>query len=189
MRIVGGALRGRRLEAPGTNDTRPTADRIRQAVFNIIEHAIADFTLDGAHALDLFAGTGALGFEALSRGAATCIFIDNDTAACRLITRNAAALGLSDRVSVMKRDATLLREAQGDDGGRRLVLLDPPYGRDLAGAAIISGLNGGWLAPDALIVAEEYSDYSISWPPLTHVIDRRSWGRASVTFARVETPP
>ena len=189
MRIVGGELRGRRLEAPETGDTRSTADRIRQAVFNIIEHAIADFTLEGAHVLDLFAGTGALGFEALSRGAATCHFVDDDAATCRLISRNATALGLSDRVLISRRDATLLGDAVGDDGGRHLVFLDPPYGRDLAGAAISSALHGGWLEHGALIVAEESADSSIAWPPRTCVIDRRSWGRTSVTFARVEMRP
>lgn len=185
MRIVGGALRGRKLEAPATGDTRPTADRIRQAVFNIIEHGFKDFSLEGTHVLDLFAGTGALGFEALSRGAATSLFVDSDPEACRLIGRNAANLGLSDRVTVARRDATQLGGARGSDGGRLLVFLDPPYGRDLAGPAIARALENGWIAAGALIVAEESAEYSIPWPPNVVVADRRSWGRTSVTFARL----
>lgn len=187
MRIVGGALRGRQLEAPQTSDTRPTADRIRQAIFNILEHGMPGFALEGARVLDLFAGTGALGFEALSRGAATCLFVDRDVTACRLIARNAATLGLSDRASVMRLDATQLPAAEAGDGNRQLLFLDPPYGHGLASAAITSAMDGGWLARGAFVVVEESSASSITWPSPVHLVSRRTWGRTSVAFARLES--
>jgi 16S rRNA (guanine966-N2)-methyltransferase len=185
MRIVGGTLRGRRLLSPSDNRTRPTSDRVRQAVFNIVEHGIDDFALERARVLDLFAGTGALGLEALSRGADTCIFVDTDMAACGIIADNIAAFGLSARTTVLRRDATALGQARPSEGSRQLVLLDPPYGRDLAGPTLASALAGGWIAAGALIVAEEAAGTSVGWPPEVQVVDRRQWGGTTVAFARL----
>jgi 16S rRNA (guanine966-N2)-methyltransferase len=185
MRIVGGRLRGRRLIAPSDNRTRPTSDRVREAVFNIIAHGLDGFELDNADVLDLFAGTGALGLEALSRGAGTCIFVDADMAACRVIADNVAALGLAGKAGVLRRDATALGEAGPRQRARRLILLDPPYGRDLAAPALASALAGGWIAPAALIVAEEAADSPVVWPPAFTVLDRRAWGGTTVAFARL----
>jgi 16S rRNA (guanine966-N2)-methyltransferase len=189
VRIIGGDLRGRRIGAPATDHTRPTADRIRQAVFNILEHGNISLSLPGARVLDVFAGTGALGFEALSRGADHCIFIDANVAACRLIARNAANLGLTNRIHIQRTDATSLPSpdsATAGHGGRNLVFMDPPYGRGLAESALARIVEGGWLAAKALIVVEEAAGQSIVWPAGFRVIDRRTWGRTSVTFARSE---
>jgi 16S rRNA (guanine966-N2)-methyltransferase len=160
---------------------------VRQAVFNILEHGMPGLALEGARALDLFAGTGALGFEALSRGAAACLFVDSDAAACRLIKRNAARLGLAGRTSILRLDATQLPAAAAGDGDRQLLFLDPPYGHGLAAAALERAIAGGWLARNALIVVEESSASSITWPPQVRLVSRRAWGRTSVAFARLES--
>jgi len=153
MRIVGGALRGRTLAAPKSQSIRPTADRLRESLFNILAHAYGD-PVSGARVLDLFAGTGALGLEALSRGAAFALFIDDGAEARALIRENVAALGLGGVSHIFRRDATRLGQAQPVEPFS-LVFLDPPYGKGLAEKALESARDGGWLTPDALIVVEE----------------------------------
>jgi 16S rRNA (guanine966-N2)-methyltransferase len=132
MRIVGGKFRGRPLATPAHEGTRPTSDRVREAVFNILAHGIEDFSFDGVKVLDLFAGTGALGLEALSRGAAFCLFVEEDAEARGLIRRNVEALGLTGVTKIFRRDATDLGEA-GNRGDAGLVFLDPPYARARVG--------------------------------------------------------
>jgi 16S rRNA (guanine966-N2)-methyltransferase len=153
MRVVGGRLRGRTIASPASRDIRPTADRLREALFNILMHAYGD-PLGGARVLDLFAGTGALGIEAVSRGAAFTLFVDNGAEARALLRQNVEALGLGGVTKVYRRDATRLGPAHPLEPFS-LAFLDPPYGRGLAEQALASLREGGWLTREALIVVEE----------------------------------
>src|SRR5262249_33986171 len=153
MRIVGGRLRGRALAAPKSDAIRPTADRLREALFNILLHAYDD-PISGARVLDLFAGTGALGLEALSRGAAFVLFVDEGAQARALLRENVGALGLGGATRVSGRDATGLGAAHPLEPFS-LAFLDPPYGQGLAERALAAARAGGWLTADALIVVEE----------------------------------
>lgn len=153
MRVVGGRLRGRSLSGPSSQAIRPTADRLREALFNILVHAYGD-PVTGARVLDLFAGTGALGIEALSRGAVFTLFVDDGAEARALLRENVAALGLGGVTRVFRRDATKLGPAHPIEPFS-LIFLDPPYGRELAATALQSARDGGWLAPTALVVVEE----------------------------------
>jgi 16S rRNA (guanine966-N2)-methyltransferase len=153
MRIVGGRWRGRALTAPKSQAIRPTADRLRESLFNILAHAYGD-PITGARVLDLFAGTGALGLEALSRDAAFVLFVDDGAEARALLRGNVEALGAGGATRVFRRDATRLGAAHPVEPFS-LVFLDPPYGRGLAEKALASARDGGWLAPGALVVVEE----------------------------------
>ncbi len=183
MRIVGGRFRGRPLATPSDEATRPTSDRVREAIFNILAHGIRDFDLEGAKVLDLFAGTGALGLEALSRGASFCLLVEESAEARALIRRNVEALGLTGVTKIFRRDATDLGAA-GSRGGHGLVFLDPPYGRDLAEPALTSAAAGGWLAPGAIAVIEERMGAAVTLPAGFELLDRRTWGDTEATFAR-----
>jgi 16S rRNA (guanine966-N2)-methyltransferase len=183
MRIVGGQFRGRALVAPGDDRTRPTSDRVRESVFNILLHGIPGFELEGAKVLDLFAGTGALGLEALSRGAAFCLFVEEEAEARALIRRNVEALGLTGVTKVFRRDATDLGPA-GRNGGFTLVFLDPPYGHGLSERALASAVAGGWLAPGAIAVIEERKGTAVGLPLGFAALDQRTWGDTHVRFAR-----
>lgn len=188
MRVVGGKFRGRPLAAPADQKTRPTSDRVREAVFNILAHGIEGCVIDGAAVLDLFAGTGALGIEALSRGAASCLFVEEDPEARGLIRRNIESLGLTGVTKIYRRDATDL----GDAGNRQpfqLVFLDPPYGKGLGEKALTSAAAGGWLADGAAIVLEERAGVAIAWPSGFEPLDHRSWGDTQVSFARFRSEP
>lgn len=184
MRIVAGKFRGRPLAAPADDRTRPTSDRVREAVFNILEHGVPGFAIAGARVLDLFAGTGALGIEALSRGAAYCLFVEEDAQARALIRRNVEALGLTGATKIFRRDATVLGPA-GRQTGYTLAFLDPPYGQGLAERALASAAQGGWLAPGAVAVIEERKGTAIALPPDCAALDQRSWGDTQVLFARL----
>ena len=153
MRVVGGSLRGRALAGPKSAAIRPTADRLRESLFNILLHAYGD-PVAGARVLDLFAGTGALGIEALSRGAAFALFVDQSAEARALLRENVTALGLGGTSRIFRRDATKLGPAHPLEPFS-LAFLDPPYGQGLAQAALSSALAGGWLLPNALVVVEE----------------------------------
>lgn len=184
MRIVGGRLRGLKLAELGPGDPaaqlRPTSDRVREAIFNLLVNGGHGDVLTGARVLDLFAGTGALGLEALSRGAARVAFVDDGAAARALLRRNielARAQGVSD---VWRRDATALGPNRGPGYG--LVFLDPPYGRGLGERAVESALAGGWLAPGALVVWEEGAPPVL--PPGLVPLDQRRYGETVVTLAR-----
>lgn len=183
MRIVGGQFRGRPLAAPSDDRVRPTSDRVREAVFNILEHGIPDFAVPGAKVLDLFAGTGALGLEALSRGAAFCLFVEEGAEARALIRRNVEALGLTGATKIFRRDATDLGPA-GRNGGFTLAFLDPPYGEGLAERALASAAAGGWLAPGAVAVIEERKGVAVALPAGFAALDQRSWGDTQALFAR-----
>ena len=173
MRVVGGRLRGRALAGPKSKAIRPTADRLREALFNILAHAYGD-PVTGARVLDLFAGTGALGIEALSRGAAFALFVDDTAEARALIRENVAALGLGGVSKIFRRDATRLGEAH-PVAPFSLVFLDPPYGQNLAAPALASARDGGWFSPDALIVVEEAMESAFAAPEGFTELERRAY--------------
>jgi 16S rRNA (guanine966-N2)-methyltransferase len=161
---------------------RPTSDRVREAIFNILAHGIADFALEDARVLDLFAGSGALGLEALSRGAAHCLFVEQAASARASIRRNVEALGLTGVTKIFRRDATDLGTAPHGVAAR-LAFLDPPYGKGLAEPALRSLSAGGWLASGAVIVIEEAKTTPLALPPPYRAIDQRIWGDTQVSFA------
>lgn len=180
MRIVGGEFRGRPLAAPRTQAIRPTTDRTREAVFNVLEHRFDD-RLDGARVLDLFAGTGALGLEAVSRGASHALFVEEGVEGRGLIRSNVEALGLTGRTRLLRRDATDLG-AVGTLAPFDVVFADPPYGKRLGEAALASTLDGGWLNPDALAVVEEAVGSPFQPPPAFRQIDERRYGDTVIRF-------
>jgi 16S rRNA (guanine966-N2)-methyltransferase len=173
MRIVGGRLRGRTLAAPRSDAIRPTADRLRESLFNILAHAYGD-PVTGARVLDLFAGTGALGLEALSRGAAFALFVDDGAPARALLRENVATLGLGGSSRIFRRDATRLGAAHPIEPFS-LAFLDPPYGRGLAEQALVAARAGGWLAPGALAVVEEAAKAPFAAPEGYDELERRSY--------------
>jgi 16S rRNA (guanine966-N2)-methyltransferase len=182
MRIAGGRLRGRALAAPTSQAIRPTADRLREALFNILVHAYGD-PVTGARVLDLFAGTGALGLEALSRGAAFTLFIDDAAEARALLRENVAALGLGGATRIFRRDARKLGMAH-PVGPFSLAFLDPPYGRGLAEAALASARAGGWLTPEALIVVEEAASAGFAPPAGFDEVERRRYDDTALIVLR-----
>jgi 16S rRNA (guanine966-N2)-methyltransferase len=182
MRIVGGRLRGRALAAPKSQAIRPTADRLREALFNVLVHAYDD-PISDARVLDLFAGTGALGLEALSRGAAFALFVDDDAQARALLRENVAALGLGGVSRIFRRDAVKLGMAHPVEPFS-LAFLDPPYGKDLAQKALLSARAGGWLLPDALIVVEEAAKAAFAAPAGFDELERRRYDDTALIVLR-----
>src|SRR3974390_2536727 len=171
MRVVGGRLKGRNLAAPASRDIRPTADRLRESLFNILIHAY-DNPIADARVLDLFAGTGALGIEAVSRGAKFALFIDNGAEARALMRNNVEALGLGGVTKIYRRDATHLGPAHPVEPFS-LVFLDPPYAKGLAEKALASLRTGGWLTPEALLVVEEAKAAGFAAPAGVGEVGRR----------------
>jgi 16S rRNA (guanine966-N2)-methyltransferase len=182
MRIIGGRLKGRILECPLTGAIRPTSDRLRESLLNILAHAY-DEPYAGARVIDLFAGTGALGFEALSRGASFSLMVDQGAEAAALIRGNAEVLGLSGSAQILRRDARKLGEAPAE-GRFSLAFLDPPYGKGLAPPALVALRDGGWLAKDALVIVEESGKSATELPEGFSLIEERSYGQTRVIFAR-----
>ena len=181
MRIIGGALRGTALAAVGKGDTaahlRPTTDRVRESLFNLLAHG--DYPeFEGARVLDLFAGTGALGFEALSRGAARALFVDDGTKARALLRENTDKLGMIGQSKIYRRDATRMGENRGDP--YNLVFLDPPYGKGLGEKALASCEKGGWLAEGALVIWEESAPVAV--PSGFTLKDQRKYGDTTITI-------
>jgi len=188
MRIVGGRLRGRLLAAPKSNVNksqaiRPTADRLREALFNVLIHAYGD-PVTGARVLDLFAGTGALGLEACSRGAAFALFVDDGAEARALIRANVEAFGLGGATRIFRRDATRLGAAHPVEPFS-LAFLDPPYGRGLAEQALGSARAGGWLVPGALVVVEEAATAGFAGPAGFAELERRVYDDTALIVLRV----
>jgi 16S rRNA (guanine966-N2)-methyltransferase len=182
MRIVGGRLGGRTLLAPKSQAIRPTADRLREALFNILTHSYGD-PVEGARVLDLFAGTGALGIEAASRGAAFVLFVDDGAEARALIRQNVEALGLGGITRIFRRDATRLGPVHPLEPFS-LAFLDPPYGQGLAERALVSAHDGGWLVPEALIVVEEAVEAKFAAPEGFDEFERRAFGDSELIFLR-----
>lgn len=182
MRIVGGRLKGRILQGPASHAIRPTSDRLRETIFDILAHGYGD-PVEGACVLDLFAGTGAMALEALSRGAAHAVLVDKSAESVALARTNLAALGLTDRAEVLRRDATRLGPPRSGVTFT-LVFLDPPYAKELAAPALDALRSTHWLAKDALLVVEEAKGAGIHLPDGFAVIEARTYGDTQVVFLR-----
>ncbi|MGB8400734.1 16S rRNA (guanine(966)-N(2))-methyltransferase RsmD [Bradyrhizobium sp.] len=182
MRVVGGRLKGRSLASPSSREIRPTADRLRESVFNILVHGYDD-PIQDARVLDLFAGTGALGIEAISRGAEFTLFVDNGAEARALLRNNVEALGLGGVTKVYRRDATNLGPAHPLEPFS-LVFLDPPYGKGLGEKALISLRDGGWLTPGALLVVEEAEAAAFAAPEGFEELERRVYDDTEFVFLK-----
>ena len=188
MRIIAGRFKGKTLDVPKGLNTRPTTDRVREALFNVLEHGTPQVDYEGCRVLDLFAGSGALGLEALSRGARYGLFIEDDAGARGAIRRNVEALGLTRITKIWRRDATRLG-AVGTIAPFDLVFCDPPYGKRLGMQALASASEGGWLARGAIAVLEERAGQipdspHISDEPALEEIDRRRYGDTEIAIAR-----
>ena len=179
MRIVGGSLRGRRLRAPAGKRVRPTGERVREALFDILIHGGMPTPLESARVVDLFAGTGALGLEALSRGAAHLTAVESEADVRGVLRANIEALGCAGRATVVVADATRLPPASGPCD---LALLDPPYRAGLAAPALTALVDGGWLADAATVVVEHAVDDPFEPPATLAVRDCRRYGRTGLTF-------
>jgi 16S rRNA (guanine966-N2)-methyltransferase len=186
MRIIGGRLKGRVLASPASLSIRPTSERLRESIFDILEHRYPG-RLEGQRAVDLFAGAGALGIEALSRGVRFVLFVDNGAQARALLRANVEGLGLGGVTRIWRADATKLGRAPAG-GPFALAFLDPPYGQNLAGAALVSLVRGGWLEPDALCVVEEAAQAEIVAPRGLTFIDERIYGDTRMAILRRESP-
>ncbi len=180
MRVISGRLRGRAIAAPKSKTIRPTADRLRESLFNVLAHAFDD-PVTGARVLDLFAGTGALGIEALSRGAGFALFVDDGAEARALLRENVAALGLGGTSKIFRRDATKLGEAH-PVAPFSLAFLDPPYGQGLGTAALTSARAGGWLMPEALTIVEEATKAEFVSPEGFREVGRRRYDDTEFIF-------
>jgi len=183
MRVVGGKLRSRPIAGPKSDAVRPTSDRLREALFNILTHSYGD-PVTGARVLDLFAGTGALGIEAISRGADYALFVDEGVEARALLRDNVESLGLGGVTRIFRRDASKLGPAHPLDPFS-LVFLDPPYGKGLAEKSLISARDGGWLMPEALLVVEEAADAGFNTPEGFVELERRRYDDTEFTFIRL----
>ncbi|HME28460.1 MAG TPA: 16S rRNA (guanine(966)-N(2))-methyltransferase RsmD [Pseudolabrys sp.] len=187
MRVVGGKLRSHSLTGPKSDAVRPTSDRLREALFNILTHSYGD-PATGARVLDLFAGTGALGIEAISRGAAYALFVEKGVEARALLRDNIESLGLGGVTRIFRRDATRLGPAHPLEPFS-LVFLDPPYGQALAEKALVSAHDGAWLKPDALVVVEEKADAALRSPEGFEELERRQYDDTQIVFFRYRCGP
>ena len=191
MRIIGGRFRGRRLAAPGAAGggkahLRPTSDRVREALFNLLAHGRYGDPPppEGRRVLDLFAGTGALGLEALSRGAVRAVFIEDFATARALIRENVEALGLTGQTKIWRRDATRLGPCRGEPYD--LIFADPPYRAGLAGPTLASARDGGWIAPGAVVVLEQEAGEEAPEVEGLTCVDKRRYGETMVTLYRAQ---
>ena len=184
MRIVGGEFRGRTLAAPRSDAIRPTTDRTREAVFNVLAHRFEN-RIERARVLDLFAGTGALGLEALSRGAIHCLFAEESAEGRGLIRTNVEAFGLQGRTKIFRRDATSLGSV-GTIMPFDLLFADPPYGKGLGDKALASARDGGWLKPGALCVVEEVASAPFVPGEGFAILDERHYGDTIIRFIEAE---
>lgn len=182
MRVIGGRLRGRNIAGPSTQAIRPTQDRLRESLFNILMHAYENPMLD-ARVLDLYAGTGALGIEAVSRGAKFTLFVDNGSEARALLRDNVESLGLGGVTKVYRRDASDPGPAHPVEPFA-LVFIDPPYRMKLAEKSLVALRDGGWLVPDAVVVVEEAKDAGFTAPEGYEELERRAYDDTEFTFLR-----
>jgi len=184
MRIIAGRFKGNTIEAPEGLGTRPTSDRVREALFNVLEHGAPGIDFEGLRVLDLFAGSGALGLEALSRGARYCLFIDDDASARAAIRRNVESLELTGATKIWRRDATRLGSA-GTVARFDLMFCDPPYGKGLGERALAAAVEGEWLKASAVAVLEERAGAQPAWPAPFAEIDRRRYGDTEIAIAKL----
>ncbi|MEO1985550.1 MAG: 16S rRNA (guanine(966)-N(2))-methyltransferase RsmD [Martelella sp.] len=180
MRIVGGEFRGRALATPKSSDIRPTTDRTRESLFNILSHAYPE-ALAGTRMIDLFAGTGAMGLEALSRGVKAVLFVENSVEGRGLLWSNIEALGLAGRTRIMRRDATRLGPANRIEP-YDFLFADPPYGKGLGEKAMAAAHEGGWLKPGALAILEERADVSPMVSEDYLLLETREFGDTRMHF-------
>jgi len=189
MRITGGKLGGRHLIAPDGLQVRPTSDRIRQSIFNMLRHKDfgIGFTLENAVVLDLYAGTGALGIEAISQGARFCLLVDDNSDSRAIQRENVESLGLTGVTKIWRRDATDLGPLGAGAGGPfNLVFLDPPYRKNLIAPALKSLRDGGWLAPNALLVIETAKGENIARDGFV-LLESREYGETAIVFLTQQT--
>ena len=187
MRIVGGAFKGRPVVAPKGMSTRPTTDRTRESLFNILTHR-DDVEFDGARVIDLFAGSGALGFEAISRGAAFCLFVETAAAARGAIRDNQETLSLAGKTRILRRSATQLGGMPAQMGAPfTLAFMDPPYGQGLVEPALVALRDGHWLAAGALCVVEQGKGEEVPSVDGFTLEDERAFGESVVRFLVIET--
>ncbi len=181
LRIIGGLWRGRKIPVLASEDLRPTNERAREAIFNRLVHATETFgiRLQAARVADIFAGTGALGLEALSRGAASAVFVERDRAHCKAIEGILSDLGVDDRSDVLNFDATALPPAAKPCD---IILMDPPYAADIVPATLSSLAARKWLSAGALIVIESENEFTL--PDQFTLIDERHYGRAKISFVK-----
>lgn len=185
MRIVGGRFRGTALATPKTRATRPTSERLRERLFDILAHGHRE-ALEDTRVLDLFAGTGALGLEALSRGARFCLFVEEGAEARGLIRTNVETLGLTGATKLWRRDATTLG-SRAPMEAFDLAFLDPPYGKGLAEAALAAMIAGDWMKPGATVVVEETAEVTLAVPTGYEIVDVRDQGDSRVHYLRCVT--
>ena len=183
MRIVAGKFKGREIKGPASGATRPTSDRVRESIFNILAHGVDGFELDGCRVLDLFAGTGALGLEAISRGAKFCCFVEEDAGARGVIRTNADNCGVIGQTRIWRRDATDLGPC-APQSPYDLVFADPPYGKGLGEKALVSVLNGGWLGAGGVVVLEEAARSVVTEVQGLERLDHREYGDTQVLIYR-----
>ncbi len=181
MRVTGGTLGGRTLRAPEGLETRPTTDRVREALFNILSHNDWGAVIEGAAVLDAFAGTGALGIEALSRGAALCFFFEKARKPLKILKENISSLKLEERATIRPIDATKPPPAPAPCS---LVFLDPPYRKGLIPLALTALTTQGWVAPGALIVCETAKGEKPVVPPPCVPLFERTYGDTALSFFR-----
>jgi 16S rRNA (guanine966-N2)-methyltransferase len=183
MRIIGGTLRSRALKGPATPGTRPTSDRVRESLFNILAHGIEGMDFEGARVLDLFSGTGALGFEAISRGAIFCQFVDDDAKARGVVRDNADSLGVIGLCKIWRRDATQLGPC-APQSPYNIVFVDPPYNKGLGEKALASAVAGGWMASGAIAVLEDAERADVKEVVGLSLIDQRTYGDTQIRIYR-----
>ena len=182
MRIVGGEFKGRSLATPKSHDIRPTTDRTRESLFNILSHSYPE-ALDGSRVLDCFAGTGAVGLEALSRGASTALFVETSVEGRGLLRTNIETMGLQGRAKIFRRDATSLGPA-GNVEPFDFLFADPPYGQGLGEKALAAAASGGWLVDGALAILEERANVEPDVDPSFAPLAMREFGDTKMHFYR-----
>lgn len=187
MRIIGGRFRGRVLKGPTTSAIRPTSDRLRETLFNILDHSYDD-PIREANILDIFAGTGAVACEALSRGAHFALLIEENRAAQALISANLNTLSLTDQAQILRRDARRLGPLTRD-AKFGFAFLDPPYGQGLVTPVLESLHKNGWLEPGALVVIEESAETPLTLPASYKPVETRTYGETQLLFARYQEGP
>ncbi|MBZ5760511.1 MULTISPECIES: 16S rRNA (guanine(966)-N(2))-methyltransferase RsmD [Rhizobium] len=184
MRIVGGEFRGRSLAVPKSNAIRPTADRTRESLFNILSHAYPE-AIDATRMMDLFAGTGAVGLEGASRGCRHVLFVESSVEGRGLLWENIDALGLHGRTRMLRRDATDLGSV-GNLEPFDFLFADPPYGHGLGEKAFAAAADGGWLVPGALAILEERADIVVNAPADYVLLEVRTFGDSKMHFFRYQ---
>ncbi len=183
MRIIGGKYKGRNLKTPAGHYIRPTSDRAREGIFNILTHSINWGGFNNITVLDVFSGTGALGLEAISRGASAGVFIDNNASSLEFVKTNAAALGEAHNVLPLKIDATqLLQPPRSAHAPLALTFIDPPYGTNLSDQALKALCHKGWIAFGGLVVVEISKDDKLTLPHGLKLIDERTYGVTLIKF-------